>query len=709
MALQFFHNYLLWGIALFLLPILIHLLRRRRIRTVRLPTYEFLMRTQRRIARRSQLKNWILLALRISAVSLVVFLAARPLLSGQGWAGGNSWSPLHLTIIIDNSASMAYRSEAGTRFELAKREAAAQLGSLASYDRARVLATVGDGDVKPSGAMSKEAALARLAAIRQTDAVGEAARVLKNAIEGSVGSLDRRRIVVFSDMAKSDWQGLQIRGIRRLSPHTLLQFVRVAPEAGIGDFVIRDVRFRPWPPRAGATFAVVFKVLNRGGRAQGNLPVSLYVDERKAGSTELSLGEMEEKEVSFRVLAPKEGALRGRIELAGDALPATDRYFFSAEMGSRNRVLIIDGDPRRGLVDSESFYVSNALRASAPGGDSPILAEVVASYEMGRLDWDSYDLVIACNVGAWPAGVAESVRRYVEKGGGFLLAGGNLAAGVSPGSGWLPAVLGAARSVKPSQSAAALIPEHPVFSLMGGNPSRLLSKTRLRRVIPLSPTGGGKTLLSLEDGTPILVVGQAGAGKAAVWGSTCDREWTDIPVRPVFVPLLRGIVNFLGADSRGAASGVEAGQSIEVRALTARTGEEIQVRSPSGGDARLRSRNGQSAGGSRDLPGPATGKEPGGGAVVYADTYEAGIYEVVKPGGTELVAANVPAAESLLDPMSDDELRDRLPGLDVVVKELRATDERSGGSVGGRLDLGIYLFALMAVILVSEGALADRS
>jgi hypothetical protein len=709
LALQFFHNYLLWGIGLFLLPILIHLLRRRRIRTVRLPTYEFLMRTQRRIARRSQLKNWILLALRISAVSLVVFLAARPLLSGQGWAGGNSWSPLHLTIIIDNSASMSYRSEAGSRFDLAKREAAAQLSSLASYDRARVLATVGDRDVKPSGAMDKEAALARLDAIRQTDAAGEAARTLKDAIEGSVGRLDRRRIVVFSDMAKADWQDLQIRGIRRLSPHTLLQFVRVAPEAGTGDFVIRDVRFRPWPPRAGSTFAVVFKVLNRGGQARANLPVSLYVDERKANSTELSLGEMEEKEVSFRVLAPEEGALRGRIELASDSLPATDRYFFSAQMGSRNRVLIIDGDPRRGLVDSESFYVSNALRASAPGGDSPILAEVVASYEMGRLNWDSYDLVIACNVGAWPAGVAESVRRYVEKGGGFLLAGGHLAAGVSPGSGWLPAVLGAARGVKPSQSAVAPDSGHPIFSLMGGNPSRLLSKTRLRRVIPLSPTGGGKTLLSLKDGTPILVVGQAGAGKAAVWGSTCDRAWTDIPVRPVFVPFLRGIVNYLGSSSRGEASGLEAGNAIELRVPATRSGEEIQVRSPSGGNARLRHSTGQGVATSRVPPGSVAGNESGDSLVVYADTYEAGIYEIVKPGGNELVAANVPAAEAQLDPMSDEELRKRLPGLDVVVKEMQATDERSGRSVGGRLDLGIYLFALMAVILVSEGALADRS
>ena len=168
-------------------------------------------------------------------------------------------------------------------------------------------------------------------------------------------------------------------------------------------------------------------------------------------------------------------------------------------------------------------------------------------------------------------------------------------------------------------------------------------------------------------------------------------------------------MNYLGSSSRGEASGLEAGNAIELRVPATRSGEEIQVRSPSGGNARLRHSTGQGVATSRVPPGSVAGNESGDSLVVYADTYEAGIYEIVKPGGNELVAANVPAAEAQLDPMSDEELRKRLPGLDVVVKEMQATDERSGRSVGGRLDLGIYLFALMAVILVSEGALADRS
>jgi hypothetical protein len=701
----------LWGLGLLLLPVLIHFLRRRRIKVVRLPTFEFLLRTQRRIAMRSQLKNWILLALRISAVSLVVFLAARPLLSGEGWAGGSSWSPLHLTLLIDNSASMAYRTGKGTRFELAKRAARRLIGDLSSIDRASVLTTA-EASGAPLGGEGQRAALARLESVRQTDAAGDGPGALQRIMAGAPALVDRRSLIVLSDFAKSDWEGLRLRGLRRVNPHMRVQFVRVAPEAGTGDTAIMSVRRRPWPPRAGSPFAVVATVANRGKTKRGKVPVSLFLGGAKAGFAEIELEAGEEKKVSFRVLAPSEGSLRGRIELGPDQLSATNRRYFSAEMGRRSRVLIIDGEPRRGLVDSESFYFSNALSAAPPGGDSPILVEVVAGYEMGKVEWSDYDLVIACNVGEWQPGAAGKLRSYVEEGGGFLLAGGKLAEGQNPGEGWMPASFGASRTLKPPQG-TAVPPErrgHPVFSKMGSNPSRLFSRTRVRRLLPLKPSGGGKTLLTLTDGTPVLVAGRAGAGTLAVWGATCDREWTDIPVRPVFVPFLRGLVGFLGGRPEGTVAGIEAGRPILIREPAHREGEAVRVRFPSGAEETVRL--GHPERGEASSPGGRTsGGEVRSGAAVagFSDTYRAGFYEIRKPGGTDLVAVNVPSSEGALEPLGDAEIRGRLPGLDVTIRGVRAEESEPGGSIDGRVDLGIFLFFLLAGILISEGALADRS
>ncbi|MEE9241176.1 MAG: BatA domain-containing protein, partial [bacterium] len=626
MGLQFFHSYLLWGVSLFLLPVLIHFLRRRRIQIVRLPTYEFLLRTQRRIARRSQLKNWLLLALRISAVSLVAILAARPLLSKQGWAVGSSWSPVHLAIIIDNSASMAYRTGQGTRFELAKRVAERLIQRLSPQDKASVWATAEKESMDIPYVLGKRAALSRLASIRQSDAAGRPFRIIQEVMSRMTVKADRRSVIVLSDMARSDWEKLRIRGFRRIIPHTRIQFVRVAPESGTHDVVVRDVRLRPWPPRANAPFAVVIRIANQGDLEREKVQVSLYVEEKKMGNVSLDLKGQEEKEVSFRVLAPEEGILRGRIELTPDQLVSTNHHYFSAEMGRRNRVLVIDGDPRRGLVESESFYISNALRAAPPGGNSPVRVEVVAGYEMGSVDWERYDLVIACNVEKWPAKTADLLRRFVERGGGLIWASGALAGQTVPGEGWLPAVPGTPQRIKPSQG--PVVPSgsqnHPVFSKMGSNPTRLFSRIRLRRISPLKSVGNGRVLLTLQDGRAILVVGRAGVGRVGMWGSTCDREWTDIPVRPVFVPFMRGLVDFLGSGAEGIVTGITAGEPIEIRAKAHRVGEVVQIRSPSGAEETLRLK--RSTNDDRMLQPPSGRMEPEGGAVVarFTGTFQAG-------------------------------------------------------------------------------------
>ena len=673
---------------------------------VRLPTFEFLLQTQKRITRRSQLSNWLLLALRVSSVSLIVFLAARPLLLGLNWVEGG-FSSLHLTVLVDNSASMGYQVGDGTRFDLAKRVAAGLIRSLSGDDRVSILSTIPRLSEGEPEEMSRESALTYLDKIRQTDAAGDAVRVLRRGMELAAATKGRHRIVILSDMAKTGWEALRLRGLGRLSPHTQLQFVRIAPERGVADVAIKKVSLRPWPPNASSTLAVVLQVVNRGFTARKQVGVSLYLGKSQVGYSEMNFEAGEEKEVSFRVVAPAEGFLEGRLELSPDALVATNRYFFSAEMSRRNRVLIVDGDPRRGLVESEAFYFSNALRASPPGRDSPILVEVVAGYELSKVKWDRYDLVVACNVGKWPSGKPESLRRFVERGGGLFLAGGALTTRNLLGQGWLPGVWGVARSIKPPQGPRTL-PEnsmHPVFSLMGTDPSRFFAKTKVRRLISLKPSESGKVLLALKDGTPILVTGRFGAGKIALWASTCDREWTNIPVRPVFVPFMRGVVNFLGAQAGGTVAGIEAGHPIIIRLKPNFEGDSVRIQGPSNIRGRVRLK----AAGPRNRARAASAHNQGRPSGRFTNTVLAGFYEITGPERKQMVAANVPVSEAILKEMSEGELKNRLPGLDVVVHSIKADSSGYEDAIPNRIDLGVYLLLFLAAIFAFEGALADRS
>src|SRR5262245_66401033 len=84
------------------LPIIAHLIFRRRSRPVDLGTLRFLKIAVRQDTRRRRLKRWLLLALRLACVVAVVLLFARPYRAEFAGGGDTGLSIL----LIDRSASM---------------------------------------------------------------------------------------------------------------------------------------------------------------------------------------------------------------------------------------------------------------------------------------------------------------------------------------------------------------------------------------------------------------------------------------------------------------------------------------------------------------------------------------------------------------------------------------------------------------------------
>ena len=710
MSFQFLHAALLWGMGLVFLPILIHLLRRRLVRRYRLPTFEFLLRTQRRITNRSRLRNWILLFLRVCAVGIIIFLASRPLLETEGGVAGVGWFPEHTVAVIDNSASMAFETEKGSRFDVAKRAVRRMIEDMSDADRMSIVATAGEPAAAPLKELKREDALAALEQVRQTDARGAPARVVQHALENASPKAGRRNIVVFSDFARGDWESFQIRNLKQWNPHVHLQFVRVAPEAGVEDLSFQDVKMKPWPPKAGFSFTIGARVFNRGEEKKSKVPVRLYVGEELQETIEVDLEPDGAGPVSFRVNAPEKGVLYGRLELPEDNLSATNRFYFAAGIGKRLRALVIDGDPKRGLQDSETFFIVNALSAAPLGGESPVVARVVASYELSNVPWDEYDYVIACNLGRWSDRAKQGLRSFVEKGGGLFWATGELSSAKTAGLGWLPATAKGPVTLRPSRNLKITQGEeaHPAFSLLGVNGGRFFSALRLARITPLEPARGGRALLELPDGAPVLVVGSVGSGQVMVWGSTCDRDWTDLAVRPVFVPFMRGVSDFLGGTHKGVSSSADAGEAFEIRAPVRRVGEAIQIRGPAREERAIQFT--EKASGSETAPaeGLRLGKAGSGGAVAYyRDAYRAGFYRVLTPDEKHFVAVNAPASEAKVSPVEMSIFREKLEKLDV--RDLPADDSDPLRSILRLIDLGALLFLALGGIFVAEAFLADRT
>src|SRR5687767_3770204 len=139
MSLFFLYPAFLVGLLAASLPIVIHLLNRRRLQRIQFPAVRFILLSQKRISRSYRLRHWLLLALRTLAIVLLVLLLANPIFqTGAGlFAGGG---PVSLVVLLDNSLSMTWSGD-GNGFAQAKDAARLLFAGLNEGDRAALVPT----------------------------------------------------------------------------------------------------------------------------------------------------------------------------------------------------------------------------------------------------------------------------------------------------------------------------------------------------------------------------------------------------------------------------------------------------------------------------------------------------------------------------------------------------------------------------------------
>src|SRR5262245_46309016 len=126
---SFLNPIMLFGIAAVSVPIIIHLLNRRRFQKIVWGAMRFLKLSVEQNQRRMRIEDMILLALRCLLLLMLALALARPaILSNATDVFGQS--KVTGVIILDNSQSMGMSDGTSTRFEKAKQAAQGALDSM---------------------------------------------------------------------------------------------------------------------------------------------------------------------------------------------------------------------------------------------------------------------------------------------------------------------------------------------------------------------------------------------------------------------------------------------------------------------------------------------------------------------------------------------------------------------------------------------------
>lgn len=743
--LQFVNPLMLWGLAAASVPVVIHLLNRRRYHRQRWAAMEWLLAAAKENQRRFQLENLLLLALRTLAVLLLALALARPVLSATPLALGSS-RRVHLYLVVDNSGSTAARSGLRTALEEATATATSLLGEIGSDDPVTLVVT--NDNVTTERASGRPRVLVResrdhdkvrrvLTELRSAPARADLADTLE-ALDELVPDVDGRekKIAIVSDAQRTTFERPDVGATADAAPvdalRTALERLRakgaeilVAPVGRPVDNVA-VVGLRPEEGRdviQGSTVAFLADIVNYSERPQ-RVEVRFLVDGEERGEAAAWVdlpprpaggGAPPSRTQRFtaRFADGDVGPHVVEAAIQSDAFGLDDSRSLAFQVRPRLRVLAVDGDPRPtadGAV-RETYWLEPAL---ALRDDGPIDVHRVDVEEfLAMRSLDDWDLVVLANVER-PAPDETSRERlegYVRRGGAVLVTVGNR---TLPDV-WNRELWRDGEGPLPAAFAGADVREEPWLKLdLGENRHPILRDITdpanavffqspflrgFMRLEPVSPESGAQVVAAFTDlqRSPALVERRFGRGRTLLLTTTVDDLWGDLPGSYLFPALLHETVYVL--TSRGNAESNLLAFQPYAKSFPSNF-DTFEILYPDGSPARANVET------PPDAPSFAsfTGTDRLG---VYRTTLRFKPPDILAPAPTPesgVFTVNMTPLESDLLRVGEEEIGARYQGLLSVTADLGVAGEavRAGQSeLHGKL-LGLALLCLLAEVAVAR-------
>lgn len=531
MNLIFLNPLFLIGLVSALLPVLIHRLTKRKTIKIRFSAVKLLLKSREAVSRPERLKNFILLILRVMIIIGIVFLTAQPVLVESGIFSSKDEPKV---LILDNSLSMGFEEYGVTRFDQAKRlikeiiqKQSGQVVIIPTYINLGIKS-------KDLSWLSREEALKEVDTIGVSFGPGNPLRCLKLGIQKLKEIGMGGEILFISDMAIGDWKGFDISQIGVLPSDIKVTFLRIGTERTDPNSSIKALKWLEGDAVVGNKAKIEFVVMNFSDK-ESKILTELYIKGVKRDEKTVELRSRQEGRIPFELSFDKSGFIDGKIKISSDPLVLDDTFYFSIKVREKIRILIVDGDPRISMRESESYYLVNALN---PGGDenSPFKLKVVSEEDFQTVDPRQFDAFFLLNLIKLPEEKLSSISSLGKP--IFIFLGNRVNPNEYNTIPFFPWKIGEL-IVKEKAVIKEIDIIHRALKFFEGHQGESLFRSSFNHYFKIY---GGKGLILFEDGTPLLLEADIEKGKIYLFSSTADLDWNDLPIKASYLPLIQGLL-----------------------------------------------------------------------------------------------------------------------------------------------------------------------
>ncbi|OKS85800.1 BatA domain-containing protein [Mucilaginibacter polytrichastri] len=527
---QFVYPAFLFALFALIIPVIIHLFNFRRYHKVYFSNVQFLKEVQEQQASGRNLKERLILASRLLALTFLVFAFARPYIPGA--LTTKPGQQQIVSIFVDNSYSMQALSREGTLLDEARARAKEIAQTYNINTRFQILTQ--DFDGKHQRLLSRDEFNDAVDAIK----ISAQSRGMQAIINRQQSLLQTQGNAKSSAFVVSDFQKNMGSGKLTLDTALNVNFIQLKANP-LPNIAADSVWLLSAVHRPGESEKLVIRLHNYADEKAVNVPLKLLINgaQKALGSYTINPNSTQIDTLSFSGL--QAGWQRAELQLQDNPVTFDNQFYFSFYVQAQMPILLISGD-------KPDIYLNAAF-----GSDT--FFKVTQTTD-GHVDYSSlqqYPLIAISNVKTVSGGLAQQLKVYVQKGGtlAFFPAAdadlGSYQSLLQPLNAAYPEKL-----VKEATKVSAINLKAQVyrntFENMPQNPD--LPQVKSYYQLNNNLSAGGEKLLMLSGNQPFWEQFKYRQGKVYVSTVPLDETFSNLPKHALFVTTMLRIALLSGHD-----------------------------------------------------------------------------------------------------------------------------------------------------------------
>jgi hypothetical protein len=580
----FLNPLVLFGLIAASIPIIIHLLNLRKLKVIEFSSLQFLKEMQKNKMRKIRIKQILLLILRTLAIIFLVLSFSRPTIRNINLAGLGSEVKNTIILVIDDTPSMSVEDKQGSYISQAKKLAEKILESSEEGDEIYLIRFSDLNILKENfEPVSKNIAQREIENVE----VKDISRTFVDVFLSVSKILDQtknlsKEVYILTDFQKTNLPE-DLSNLPKLDKsfdaNTRIYVFKIGEKEAF-NISIDSLQVLTKIFEMNKPVTITASLTNHSSENGVNVSSNLYFNDKKVAQKGIDIKSNSSGNFSFTGQIKEYGFNSGRLEIEDDDFLKDNFRYFNFFVPEKIKVLMVSENP------NDLFFVNLVLSQTVDDNSEPVFSITQTSTQFfNSYKPENYDILIISS----PEKIfnLNPLKNFIQNGGRVVILPGINSSVISFSKAIESLGLNTINGVtgsKDTKSSFTRFREidfnHPIFSgIFSEKVQKKIESPKIFQSFNYKPTLNGKEIISLENNYSFLAEEKIGNGVVLLFTSAIDLSWSELPLKPIFVPMINRIA--LYANSNNSNLDFLAGEEIQFKPFKRITGQ-LKIQTPDG-------------------------------------------------------------------------------------------------------------------------------